>query len=200
MELKRTRQTLDELLTCKAEGAIHFSNQRYYEMGTRSSRLLAFQLRKAQSNRMVAKIKHPKLEELMISPKDIAEAFGAYFEDLYANSNSSSVRNESEDFFSKIHLPSLTEDKAQDMIKPITEQEVLKTIITLKNNKLPGTDGHPGEFYRFFTEQLTQILVKVFYYALSKGDPPQTWSEAIISVLHKEGKDPTPYEGYRPIS
>ncbi len=94
----------------------------------------------------------------------------------------------------------MTGEEAQDMIKPVTEQEVLKTIETLKNSKLPGTDGLPGEFYRFFAEQLTPILVKVFSYALTKGDPLQTWSEAIFSVLHKEGKDPTNCDGYRPIS
>ncbi len=39
----------------------------------------------------------------MTSPKDIAEAFGACFGNLYADSDSSSLRNENKDFFSKIH-------------------------------------------------------------------------------------------------
>ncbi len=86
------------------------------------------------------------------------------------DSDFSSIRNENKDVFSKIHLPSLTEEEALDMTKPI-KQDVLKTMKSLKNNKSPGTDRLPGE----------PILVKVFNYALS-GDPPQTWSEAIISV------------------
>lgn len=32
------------------------------------------------------------------------------------------------------------------------------------------------------------------------GDPPKTWSETIISVIHKEGKDPTVFEGCRVVS
>lgn len=103
-------------------------------------------------------------------------------------------------FFSKIHLPSLTEKETRDMIKPITKQEVLKTIKSLKNSKSPGTDGLPGELYKFFAEQLSPVRLKVFNYTLSKRDPPQTWSEAIIFVLHKDEKDPTKCEGYRPIS
>lgn len=46
--LKQCRQELNSLLTYKAEGALRFANQRYYESGNRASRLLAFQLRKAQ--------------------------------------------------------------------------------------------------------------------------------------------------------
>ena len=48
-ELKEARKSLDKLLLYKAEGALRFSRQRYFEMGNRASRLLAFQLRKAQA-------------------------------------------------------------------------------------------------------------------------------------------------------
>lgn len=40
----------------------------------------------------------------------------------------------------------------------------------------------------------------MFNYALSPKEPPKTWAEAIISVIHKEGKDPTICASYRPIS
>lgn len=70
----------------------------------------------------------------------------------------------------------------------------------LKNNKSPGVDGLPGEYYRVFEKELTPILHMVYNYALSEGVPPRSWSEAIISVIHKEGKDPTLCTSYRPIS
>ena len=43
------------------------------------------------------------------------------------------------------------------------------------------------------------MLAKVHNYALSSDSPPKTWSEAIISVLYKEGNDSTLCEGYRPV-
>lgn len=56
------------------------------------------------------------------------------------------------------------------------------------NNKSPGTDGIPCEFYKCFIEEVTLVLNKVFNYAVQSRDPPKSWSRAIISVLHK---DPT---------
>lgn len=43
--LTQHRQTFNDLWTHKAEGALRFANQKYYESGNRASRLLAFQLR-----------------------------------------------------------------------------------------------------------------------------------------------------------
>lgn len=77
-ELKENRHRLDKLLTYKAEGALRFTNQRYYEMGNRASRLLAFQLRKAQTNRIILKVKHPISKQLVVKPTKIVEAFAEF--------------------------------------------------------------------------------------------------------------------------
>ena len=61
-------------------------------------------------------------------------------------------------------------------------------------------DRLPGGFYKWFIDKLAPILTRVFNYTLFKGDPPDSWSEAIISVIHKAGKDLTCCEGYRAIS
>ena len=57
--LKQERHKFEDLLTYKAEGMLRFVKRKYYEMGFEVSRSLAFQLRKAQSNCVVPKIKHP---------------------------------------------------------------------------------------------------------------------------------------------
>lgn len=82
-ELKEVRKALDKLLSYKVEGALRFSKQRYYEMGNRASRLLAFQLRKAQANRTVSKVCHPILRKTVSQPKDIADAFASFYRNLY---------------------------------------------------------------------------------------------------------------------
>lgn len=199
-ELKEARKAFDKLLSLKAEGALRFTKQRYYENGNRASRLLAFQLRKAQANRTVAKVINPKNGKTVSHPKEVVEAFATFYHNLYKEPRSQMTTDDTNTFLKNLKLPTLSEEASSQMISPITEVEIRNTIKKLKSNKSPGVDGLPGEFYKCFVNDLTPVLTKVFRYALSKGDPPETWSQAIISVIHKEGKDPTLCEGYRPIS
>lgn len=119
---------------------------------------------------------------------------------LYDDSENKFNDREAQNFLKNLKLLTLPEEEASELIKPVSLREIEDTIKTLKNNKSPGTDGFPGEFYKSFTEEITPVLQKVFNKALTSGDPPKSWSEAIISVLHKEGKDPIFGEAYMPVS
>ncbi|KAJ0059923.1 hypothetical protein NL108_015598 [Boleophthalmus pectinirostris] len=198
-QLKIQRNNFDRLMTYKAEGAMRFTNQKYYEMGNRASRLLAFQLRKTQASRVVTKIKHPSTSEDVTHPEKIAEAFRDFYEKLYTSDTTPKINNMN-DFFKDLALPKLLHEEAEDLTKPITEKEIEENIKLLKNNKSPGPDGLSGEFYKAFIKELVPILGRVYNYALKKNDPPISWSEAIISVIHKEGKNPKECASYRPIS
>jgi len=97
---------LDELLTYKAEGALRFTKQRYYEMGNRASRLLAFQLRKAQTNRIISKIRRPNSKQMLANPLEIAGAFADYYEKLYDDSDSKFTESKTQQCLHRLHLPS----------------------------------------------------------------------------------------------
>lgn len=198
--LKETRQKLDDLLTFKTEGALRFINRKYYEMGNRASRLLAFQLRKEQSNRTVHKISCPHLGRSLTQPNEIAEAFATYYKKLYEEERDPHKEDKVKHFLKLIKLNTLTPSESEVISSPITDEEIKESILKLKNNKSPGTDGFPGEYYKTFVNKLIPLLNRVYNYALREGDPPHSWSEAVISVIHKENKDPTQCMSYRPIS
>lgn len=126
--LNQHRQTLNDLLTHKAEGALRFANQKYYESGNRASRLLAFQLRKAQASRTVSKIMDPSSKKSMSHPKDIAAAFSAYYEALYDSTERSDKKEKIKNLLGKIKLPKLTENESRVMRDPITKEEIEEVI------------------------------------------------------------------------
>ncbi len=169
-------------------------------MSNKANRLLAFQLRKAQASRVVPKIKHPGTSIMLTQPKDIVIAFEDYYRKLYEGHNLINKEEKVKSFLQPIDLNKLTEEEAKAMISPITEEEIREIILKLKNNKSPGVDGLPGELYKAFVNELTPNLSKVYNYVLQNEDPPHSWSDAIITVIQKSGKDPTQCTAYRPIS
>ena len=137
---------------------------------------------------------------MVTQPKEISEVFATFYRRLYKEENTPGKTEKIEAFLNSINLTRLTAEEAESITAPITEEEIKDSIVNLKNNKSPGVDGYSGEYFKIFMEELTPLLCRVYNYALSEGDPPGSWADAIISVIHKENKDPTQCSSYRPIS
>lgn len=103
-------------------------------------------------------------------------------------------------FLKGIKLKELSESMAKELDEPIKESEIQQVISTLKNNKSPDPEGYINEFYKTFKETVSPLLLKAYHYALQSGTMALSWREATIVVIHKEGKDSTKCETYRPVS
>lgn len=56
------------------------------------------------------------------------------------------------------------------------------------------------EFSTEFNLQVVPILYKAFNWALAHSIWPDIWNNSIITIIHKEGKDSSQCEAYRPIT
>lgn len=92
----------------------------------------------------------------------------------------------------------MTDKQNNDLIQPIVKTDILKAIQKGKNGRSPGSDGFTYEFYK----ELRYLVcpMGVFSEILQTGNGPDTWNWAIITVIPKEGKEPTECSSYRPIS
>ena len=71
----------------------------------------------------------------------------------------------------------------------------------MKNNKTPGTDGFPCEFYKFFFKDLGELLVKSFNFSFDSGKMSLDQRRAIINLIpKKKNQDPMFLKNWRPIS
>lgn len=93
----------------------------------------------------------------------------------------------------------ICESKNEKLEAKITKRELQKALSNTENNKSPGLDGIPYEFYRVFWDILGDDLTEVLNYCLETGALTDTQRKAVLSLLPKKGdlKDP---KNWRPIS
>lgn len=77
---------------------------------------------------------------------------------------------------------------------------LMEAVLSMPNNKSPGSDGYPIEFYIQFWHLISPLFVRMVNEIKSSGNIPQKMNTAHISVLIKPYKDPTLTSSYSPIS
>lgn len=70
----------------------------------------------------------------------------------------------------------------------------------MPNNKSPGPDGLPAEFYKHFWDLLSPLFIRLTTDIKPTSSIPTHMNTAVISLLLKPNKDPTHPSSYRPLS
>ena len=82
----------------------------------------------------------------------------------------------------------------------IRPAEVKIALLDMKNNKAPGWDGLPMEFYKYAPMLLGPILARLFSFLYEKVLYPQTWALSIIQPIFKKKGSPNDPDNWRGIT
>ena len=165
------------------------------------------------SSKTLAAIKD-KNGKILISQDDQLNRFAEHYKELASDVTSHSLN---EDYWKNVLGSSQVSSNSWNINHPITMSEIESTVRDMKNNKAPGPDGIPTEFFKAFFKNdnsaddqsntntndnnysdCAKCLLLLFN-KIWDGDFPNEWNSASIVSIPKKG-DLTECNNYRGIS
>ena len=90
-------------------------------------------------------------------------------------------------------------EQSNNLNQEITTQEIHLAIKDMENDKSPGDDGLPKEFYEENIQTLLPILKEVLNFTFQQNIQPLSQKNAIIKLIYKKN-NPNFLKNWRPIS
>lgn len=190
---------MNDYLNLEVQKDLAILGQTTYEGGPRATKLLAYKIRKQQSQTLVEQISVDN--NTFRTGEEITNQFAEFYTHLYNVKEEEKITPaEISKFFQNIVLPQVTDEQNSNLVEDISEIEIKTHISKLKLNKSPGSDSFTNEFYKEFKNEIIPILNKAFNWALNNGTWASTWNTGIITVICKPGKNPSECASYRLIT
>uniref|UniRef100_A0A8C5M2P2 Reverse transcriptase domain-containing protein n=1 Tax=Leptobrachium leishanense TaxID=445787 RepID=A0A8C5M2P2_9ANUR len=165
-------------------------------------RLLAQQLRARRQRAYIPRVRI-SASEITSHPARIAAEFRKFFQALYNIRSDDELARETSltrQYLDRTVSHTLSRAESETMSLPITMEELMEAIRMAKNNKSPGPDGFPSEYYKSFRDTLAPHWLATFNAVTEGARLHQATLAASISLLPKPEKDPLLCASYRPIS
>ena len=191
--LLKTKQELEEKLEEKVRGSKFRSKVRWYEEGEKSSKYF-FALEKAKYN---AKTCFKILDEgkgEVIDPSMILEVQRNFYKELYKKD--SDVEFQMANSFN-VRVPADIKSQQENQL---TLEELQDAIKAMSNNKTPGEDGIPVDFYKVFWQHIKLPFYDMVLAAFREQILHPSARKGILNLIPKADKDARYVKNLRPIT
>ncbi len=195
-QLNQKQTNLEEIRAYKLRGVMLRANAQSYEQGEKPSRYFCSLEKKKYVCKTINKLNMNG--NMIYDPKVIIKEQKKYYENLYENKYPE-ILNENE-FLHINNIKQLTEEQKVSCEGQITLDEIKKVIKSSKNNKSPGCDGLPWEFYKVFYTDISILLQRALNDVYLQQKLSITQSKGIITCLPKGDKPREFFRNWRPIT
>ena len=144
-KLLALRAEYEELSTQNAEDSLLRLKQTFYEQGGKPSRLLAWQIKKLNTERAINAIRNEK-GVITTDPLEINQTFVSFYKTLYQSKYPAESIDQNT-FLDGLEIPTIPENTKLRLDKELDATDIVTAIGYMKNGKAAGPDGMPIDIY-----------------------------------------------------
>ena len=189
------QKDIEEILHYRTLGAMMRSKQEFYDGGEKSTAYF-FNLEKSRAKRKaIYKIIDDK-ENIIYGREEILEELEIYYKQLFTLQEIEQDKN----YLNDIKFEKVTPDENYVMEAPIQKEEIHLAIKQLNNEKCPGIDGIPIEWYKKFYPHIIETLLDLYTEVEKRGILHSTARDTVISLMDKANRDMQKLKNWRPLN
>jgi exonuclease III len=198
---KITKKELENIEHFEASGHILRSKAKWTEEGEKNTSYFLNLEKRNYLNKTISKLEVNG--KVLTKETDILNAEVNFYKTLYSeklNNAETKYKDSMNHFLEDNSNKKLTNIEKSLCEKDITEEEILRSLKGLHNNRTPGTDGFPSEFYKFFWIDIKTFLYNSILYAVENGELSIEQKRGIITLIPKKSKNRLFLKNWSPIS
>jgi len=195
MDLARAKEKMNSLLKKEEEGAKVRARIQWIEKGEKPTAFFLKKEIRRGKKKIIEEIKN-KDGDIVTSKEGIMEVFRDFYVDLFSEEE---MDLECQEKLLDNIQNTLPSDVKAFLDTPLTEDEYQIALKDLSNNKTPGEDGLPKEFYYHFWPLIGKHVVHVLNEGLINQELTSSQRGGLITLINKPG-DPLEVKNKRPIS
>ena len=197
--LNSAKEELELFYEEKVKGIIIGARARWHEHGEKSTKYF---LNLEKRNHIKKHMRKLKISgAITTDPFDILSEQQRFYHGLSTSINKNmDATAKIESFLRDLNIPKLSEEQKLSCEGKITPEECTLLLESFQNNKTPGNDGIPIEFYKKIWQLISEPFTKCANECFEKGEMSRSQKQAVITLIEKKGKDRSLLENWRPIS
>lgn len=195
--IRKVKNRLEEIEKEKAEGVRIRSKEEWIDKRENCARYFYEEERRKGKLKVMESV----LDEggkIVTSKEDICRTIKRFYEKLLT------MEDLDEDKMERLvhtYVQRCLSDEERDSVEGIiTKDEIMIALKGMKNNKSPGLDGLPREFYVVMWHELGNELSDVIANICLMDQLPESWTEGLVTTMFKEKGDIRDLKNWRPLT
>lgn len=196
--LEEKKEQLQELRNEKLKGQLIRSRAQWLNEGEKPTKFFCSLANKNYVNKTIKKL---NISNTTITDQvQILKQVKQFYKNLFENKDDELNDFDPTQLNFTNDLRKLSDHDKNTLNTPITLDEISESLKKMKNNRSPGLDGYPAEFYKLFWVKLKHYVFKAINQVYKSKELSLTMKQCVITCIPKGDKPREYLKNWRPIS